>query len=106
MLASDSEVLSLNCFFVKFHLFVSLADVWEVLRAPDIVTAALTELKQLKVVQIVHSAPEHSCVIAVPRLVSHLYYGWNIAAYTMQAVRGRLLGKQDPFIFKKASGCS
>lgn len=80
-------MLSLNCFLVKFHLFVSLADVWEVLRAPDIVTAALTESKQLKAVQIVHSAPEHGCFIAVPPLFSHLYYGWNMAAYTMQAVR-------------------
>lgn len=87
MLASENEVLSLNCFLVKFHLFFSLTDVWEVLRAPDIVTAALIELKQLKVVQIVHSASEHSCVITVPPLVSHLSYSWNMAACTMHAVR-------------------
>lgn len=87
VLASETEVLSLNCLLVKFHLFVSLADVWEVLRAPDIVTAALTELKQLKEVHMVPSAPECICVIAVPPLVSHLYNAWNMAAYTMQAVR-------------------
>lgn len=87
MLASESEVLLLNCFFVKFYLFFSLTDVWEVLRAPDIVTAALTVLKQLKAVQIVHNAPEHGCVIAVPPLRSNIYYGLNMAAYTMEAVR-------------------
>lgn len=87
MLASESEVLSLNCFFVKFYLFFSLTDVWEVLRAPDTVTGALTVLKQLKIVRIVHNAPEHGCVIAVPPLRSHIYYGWNMAAYTMEAVR-------------------
>lgn len=70
MLGSVSEVLSLNCFLVKFHLFFSLTDVWEVLRAPDIVTAALAELKQLKVVQIAHSAPECCCITAMAPLAT------------------------------------
>ena len=89
MLASESEVLSLNCFLVKFHLFFSLADMLEVLKAPEIVThrCARTEWKQPKVVHIVHDAPERGCVIAVPPLVSQLYYGWKMAAYTMQAVK-------------------
>lgn len=63
VLAREREVLLLNWFHAKFDLFISLTDVGEAPRAPDIVTAARTEPKQLKVAQTVCSASERGCLI-------------------------------------------
>lgn len=70
VLASEREVLLLNWFHAKFDLFISPTDVGEAPRAPDIVTAARTEPKQLKVAQTLCSASERVLITSSypPRL--------------------------------------
>lgn len=93
VLAREKEVLLLNCFHVKFHLFISLTDMWEAPRAPDIVTAALTE--QLTAAQIVVGSAESDWV-------THLGHSWNVAACAVPAEKQKFFREARPVSFQRS----